>query len=99
VEDDVLKDTPKNELVNITSFNMLFRVLGVPFDEQAQTFKVGPRSFHVDMSEMLKDARKDFRVRTHRSGGKSENIAGRPPSDFDNTRNPITSMSYLKETL
>lgn len=73
---------------------MLFKILGVPYNEDSQTFQIGPRKFNLDVHEMLKDARKDFRVRTHRSGGgKSENvILSRPPSDFENRTGTMTSM-------
>ena len=79
---------------------MLFKILGVPFNDDRNEFKIGNSKYALDLQEMIKDPRKDFRVRTYRSGGgKSENIIHRPPSDFDNNRHPITSMSNLKETM
>ena len=99
-QDDVLKETPKNQVTAVTSFQMLFQILKVPFNEETNEFKIGSTKYTLDLQEMMKDSRKDFRVRTYRcGGGKSENIAHRPPSDFDNNRHPITSMSNLKETM
>lgn len=72
----------------------------MPFNNETHEFKMGSIKYNLDIQQMMKDQRKDFRVRTHRSGGgKSEYVAHRPPSDFDRDRHPITSMSNLKETM